>query len=146
MATENASYNGSSLWFVMLLLLVVLCLLIYLYCDSLITTRLHSGIVAYVIFEICQAITIDFIPFRIAMYFLIIIHPLMLLAAFFLYQSKLLSLSLVWNSWFFLWTGTNKHKKAGTFDKAYFNESLFFEFVTGGGHAATIRTEWPVIQ
>ncbi len=60
----------------------------------------------------------------------LVVYPFMLLSAFLLFQTKLLSLSLVWNFWFFLWTGTMRYRKDMTFDKALFNEALFFEFVT----------------
>ncbi len=52
-----------------------------------------------------------------------------LLAGFYLFQTKLLSIRPIWNYWFKVWTGTDKFDKKNMIDFHLLNESFLAEFL-----------------
>ncbi len=61
----------------------------------------------------------------IALMFLVV----WLVVGLFLYQTKMLAIGIVWNTWFFSWTRSNDFDKTINLDASVLNESLFHEFI-----------------
>jgi hypothetical protein len=47
----------------------------------------------------------------------------------FLFQTKTLAIGVVWNFWMFCWTGGDEQRTKALIDVAFFNESVFNEFI-----------------
>ena len=52
-----------------------------------------------------------------------------LFAGLFLYQTKMLAIGKVWNTWFYTWTQSTDYHKEISLDASVLNESLFHEFI-----------------
>jgi hypothetical protein len=52
-----------------------------------------------------------------------------LFVGLFLYQTKMLAIGKVWNTWFYTWTQCNDYNKEISLDASVLNESLFYEFL-----------------